>query len=1011
MPTKDRKAPPAKLYNQDLVQRVAPPHSYGIVLRCWHDAEDLPPPENHDPFLRTYRHGEVGVTFLPDHHEREVLSESELRLVDRTFVPGDICKRTVDDVRSGVVLKTSTRGRLAHVISGEEVPDWKTRNDVEESQVVVPGDFVAYDDWIGQVIEVFDELSVDVKSKGQVVSVPLLGSRMNVGDKGTDLSPTPTFTNLSSILGSVFGMRPGSDTVLEVRHTVYAISWLAINQSLDRTEAAKRQRPKKFWTWEDLSDLTLVQARTDNEMHAGDRVRLKGTAGAPVTLHGEEGKGLGILTVDTYTVTETESEIDVLWQDGVKETLSAKEVIPYPNMDDYDCWPGDYVMWKNEDEVKPAIVQSVNAVERTATVLLLDTKTTELVSVLELDPNGTSAPPPLGPHSTAEGLGVGRGEYVFIHEPGMTNGYDIPWVPKIGEVEPWWKDLSFEEGQWTGWRKELAELGSAIANRGTQEKLEEVRPKMPTLGDGSLPWFGEVTGFNLDGTIEVTHPDLTVKAYPLERLTKLQDGLELFEVEDMYDQEGNEQGHDGGEVWGDGGEWQTMDSEDGWEDDDEDDQDTSMDVDLEHTIGNGAAELDAMDIDVIGWGEPSGPGPSPPIISPSSPSQDSVWSELAEGAAVTNNIPNDGAGGTTHMAYTPTSTSPSSPSRHGIVQLPSQNGSTLTVSVANVESTPTVPGPSSLSKDCVFKGQTESSANITNGATSTNRVKESEVAEELSWKRFDILPCAPVDHAYYSSPPAQPAKSFLNRLNREYRALANSLPDTIVVRAYEDRTDLLRSLIIGPENTPYGDAPFVIDWMLDSNFPNSPPIAHFLSWTNGNGRVNPNLYEEGKVCLSILGTWAGDRNETWSAARSSLLQALVSIQGLVLVKEPWFCEPAYEKLRGTEEGTVNSRLYSEKAYVLSRGFVRRALEIPLGSLEEEINWLYYTHGRLHKVLNDSRGLIERSRKDPNPSREELEQEGMADAAVPRLTAGGIITLERTLGKLQGLLHTHHSKGN
>lgn len=69
--------------------------------------------------------------------------------------------------------------------------------------------------------------------------------------------------------------------------------------------------------------------------------------------------------------------------------------------------------------------------------------------------------------------------------------------------------------------------------------------------------------------------------------------------------------------------------------------------------------------------------------------------------------------------------------------------------------------------------------------------------------------------------------------------------------------------------------------------------------------VNPNLYEEGKVCLSILGTWAGDKSESWSPARSSILQALVSIQGLVLVKEPWFCEPAYDKLRGTEEGTVN----------------------------------------------------------------------------------------------------------
>lgn len=79
-----------------------------------------------------------------------------------------------------------------------------------------------------------------------------------------------------------------------------------------------------------------------------------------------------------------------------------------------------------------------------------------------------------------------------------------------------------------------------------------------------------------------------------------------------------------------------------------------------------------------------------------------------------------------------------------------------------------------------------------------------------------------------------------------------------------------------------------------------------------------NLYEEGKVCLSILGTWAGDKNEMWSAARSSLLQAFVSIQGLVLVKEPWFCEPAYEKLRGTEEGIVNRRAI----FLGSAGLVR-----------------------------------------------------------------------------------------
>jgi ubiquitin-conjugating enzyme E2 O len=275
---------------------------------------------------------------------------------------------------------------------------------------------------------------------------------------------------------------------------------------------------------------------------------------------------------------------------------------------------------------------------------------------------------------------------------------------------------------------------------------------------------------------------------------------------------------------------------------------------------------------------------------------------------------------------------------------------------------------------------------------------------ESHWKRFEVLPEAPQDHAFFNSTPSQPSRNFLTRLQKEYRALSSSLPESILVRAYEDRSDLLRSLIIGSENTPYEDAPFVIDWMLDSDFPQSPPIAHFFSWTNGNGRVNPNLYEEGKVCLSILGTWAGDRNESWSPARSSLLQALVSIQGLVLVKEPWFCEPAYDKLRGTEEGIINSRLYNEKAYVLSRGFVRRALEVPLGSLESEIGWLYRKQGRLAKVLCNARALVEKSRTEPSSASSNANAGGDRDSepAVPRLTAGGIITLERTLVKLEAL---------
>ena len=96
--------------------------------------------------------------------------------------------------------------------------------------------------------------------------------------------------------------------------------------------------------------------------------------------------------------------------------------------------------------------------------------------------------------------------------------------------------------------------------------------------------------------------------------------------------------------------------------------------------------------------------------------------------------------------------------------------------------------------------------------------------------------------------------------------------------------------------------------------------------------------------------------------------------------------------------TFNSRLYNEKAYVLSRGFVRRALEIPLGSLEQEMAWLYHSRGKLRKVLEDARALVQKSREEPVDSVTVVS----SDRAVPRLTSGAIITLERTLTKLEGL---------
>lgn len=81
----------------------------------------------------------------------------------------------------------------------------------------------------------------------------------------------------------------------------------------------------------------------------------------------------------------------------------------------------------------------------------------------------------------------------------------------------------------------------------------------------------------------------------------------------------------------------------------------------------------------------------------------------------------------------------------------------------------------------------------------------------------------------------------------------------------------------------------------------------------GDGQIsfNPNLYSSGKVCLSLLGTWKGNAGENWDSRTSKMLQVLVSIQSLILVPEPYFNEPGFEREIGTPEGEQRSRAFSQ----------------------------------------------------------------------------------------------------
>lgn len=228
--------------------------------------------------------------------------------------------------------------------------------------------------------------------------------------------------------------------------------------------------------------------------------------------------------------------------------------------------------------------------------------------------------------------------------------------------------------------------------------------------------------------------------------------------------------------------------------------------------------------------------------------------------------------------------------------------------------------------------------------------------------RFVVVESAvPLDHKFVGHPPPSSSKLLAKRMRREFEMLSSGLPDGILVRSFDSRLDLLRALIVGPAHTPYQAALFLFDLHLPPNYPDEPPDVHFHSWTGGMGRLNPNLYESGRVCISLLGTWPGPPSERWSPA-SSVLQVLLSIQGLVLgVERPYFNEAGFDKLVGNMEDARNAANYSERAFLLSVQSMLHALQTPPEPFVKEVLGFFGDPMRnLDRIIARCEAIVRRS---------------------------------------------------
>jgi ubiquitin-protein ligase len=120
-------------------------------------------------------------------------------------------------------------------------------------------------------------------------------------------------------------------------------------------------------------------------------------------------------------------------------------------------------------------------------------------------------------------------------------------------------------------------------------------------------------------------------------------------------------------------------------------------------------------------------------------------------------------------------------------------------------------------------------------------------------------------------------KETIKRLLKDVRQIIkHPLTDNGIYYSH-DESDMMKgyALIVGPEDTPYFGGFYFFNFSFPHDYPFSPPTVTYMT-NDGFTRYNPNLYKCGKVCVSILNTWSGDK---WSSCQTinSILLTLCSL--------------------------------------------------------------------------------------------------------------------------------------
>jgi ubiquitin-conjugating enzyme E2 Z len=131
------------------------------------------------------------------------------------------------------------------------------------------------------------------------------------------------------------------------------------------------------------------------------------------------------------------------------------------------------------------------------------------------------------------------------------------------------------------------------------------------------------------------------------------------------------------------------------------------------------------------------------------------------------------------------------------------------------------------------------------------------------------------------------SKDFIKRLINDVKYLKNNPLNSNGIYYIHDDDNLMigYALVIGPQKTVYENGFYFFKFDFTPSYPHEPPIVTFMT-NGGNVRFNPNLYTNGKVCISLLNTWTGEQWTSCQTISTILLTLCTLLNDNPLLNEP-----------------------------------------------------------------------------------------------------------------------------